>query len=91
MIIENKNLFIGILAGCLAVNSLGIQGPKLFEKHLLTGKVVFYKTARTSKYITPRKEGDFYILGGEQITQEYTLFFQKKSGSSLRLSQANGT
>lgn len=85
MIIENKNLFIGILAGYLVVNSLGIQRPKLFEKHLPMGKVVFYKTARTSKYITPREEGKFYILGGEQIAQEYTLFFQKKSAPKIVL------
>lgn len=76
---ETNTLFIWMLTAYLAIHSPGIEGPKLFEKHLPAGKVVFYKTARTSTYITPRKDGEFYILGGEKIIQEYTLFFFKKN------------
>lgn len=78
---ETNTLFIWMLTAYLAIHSPGIEGPKLFEKHLPAGKVVFYKTARTSTYITPRKDGEFYILGGEKIIQEYTLFFFKKKSA----------
>lgn len=80
---ETNPLFIWMLTAYLAIHSSGIQGPKLFEKHLPVGKVVFYKTASTSTYITPRKDGEFYILGGEKITQDYTLFLKKKSATKI--------
>lgn len=80
---ETNTLFIWMLTAYLAIHSPGIQGSKLFEKHLPAGKVVFYKTASTSTYITPRKDGEFYILGGEQITQDYTLFLKQKSATKI--------
>ena len=80
---ETNTLFIWMLTAYLAILSPGMQGPKLFEKHLPVGKVVFYKTASTSTYITPRKDGEFYILGGEKITQDYTLFLKKKSATKI--------
>lgn len=83
MSIETNPLFIWMLTAYLAIHSPGMQGPKLFEKHLPVGKVVFYKTASTSTYITPRKDGEFYILGGEQITQDYTLFLKQKSATKI--------
>lgn len=77
----NKVLFIGILYGYLATNPVIAQNSYLFEKKLSNGKVVFWKTASESKYVAPRRDGEFYILGGEKITQEYTLFFLKKKSA----------